>query len=149
MRNCGGLHSGRLKSVRAEATRKTVRERICWKPLWKQKIMSRTLYLLTKSSRASSGTMYTRERTPDKRDTSLLLLWWKSDRQEQRVSSSGKSRMGKSSQLRSSIITRTTRFMTKRPLRWVLSVQGGHHTSFAMVRCPIKGWQLFISARKG
>jgi hypothetical protein len=32
--------SGCLKSVRAEAFIKTVRERICRNPLWKQKIMS-------------------------------------------------------------------------------------------------------------
>jgi transposase len=35
--------SGRLKSVRAEAAIKTVRERIRRNPLWKQKIMSREL----------------------------------------------------------------------------------------------------------
>ena len=32
--------SGHLKSVRAEAAIKTVQERICRNPLWKQKIMS-------------------------------------------------------------------------------------------------------------
>ena len=51
--------SGRLKSVRAEAAIKTVLERIRRNPLWKQKIMSRELNVLTQSSRASSGTIYT------------------------------------------------------------------------------------------
>ena len=51
--------SGRLKSVRAEAAIKTVRERIRRSPLWKQKIMSRELNISTQSSRASSGTIYT------------------------------------------------------------------------------------------
>jgi hypothetical protein len=51
--------SGRLKSVRAEAVIKRVREWICLNLLWKQKSMSRELNLLTQSSRASSGTIYT------------------------------------------------------------------------------------------
>ena len=51
--------SGRLKSVRAEAPIKTVRERIGRNPLWKQKIMSRELNISTQSNRASSGTNYT------------------------------------------------------------------------------------------
>jgi transposase len=51
--------SGRLRSVRAEAAIKTVRERIRRDPLWKQKIMSRELNISTQSSRASSGTIYT------------------------------------------------------------------------------------------
>jgi hypothetical protein len=58
------VRSGRLKSVRAEATIKTVRERIRRNPLWKVKIMSRKLNISTQSSRASAGTIYTRERTP-------------------------------------------------------------------------------------
>jgi transposase len=51
--------SGHLKSVRAEATIKTVWERIRQSPLWKQKIMSQELNISTQSSRASSGTIYT------------------------------------------------------------------------------------------
>ena len=51
--------SGRLKSVRAEAAIKTVRERIHRNPLWKEKIMSRKLNISTQSSRASSGMVYT------------------------------------------------------------------------------------------
>jgi transposase len=51
--------SGLLKSVRAEAAIKTVRERIRRNPLWKKKIMSRELNISTQSSRASSGTIYT------------------------------------------------------------------------------------------
>jgi len=50
--------SGRLKSVRAEAAIKTVRERIRRNPLWKQ-IMSRELNISTQLSRESSGTIYT------------------------------------------------------------------------------------------
>jgi len=34
---------------------------------------------------------------------------------------------------RSSIITRTTRFMLKHPLRCILRVQGGYHPSYVMV----------------
>jgi len=48
-----------MKSVRAEAAIKTVRERIRRNPLWKQKIVSRKLNISTQSSRASSGTIYT------------------------------------------------------------------------------------------
>ena len=51
--------SGSLKSVRAEAAIKRVRERIRRNRLWKQKIMSRELNISTKSSRASSGMIYT------------------------------------------------------------------------------------------
>jgi hypothetical protein len=51
--------SGRLKSVRAEAAIKTVRERIRRNPLWKQKIVSRELNISTQSSRVSSRTIYT------------------------------------------------------------------------------------------
>jgi len=39
--------SGRLKSVTAKAAIKTVWERICRNPLWKQKIMSQKLDILT------------------------------------------------------------------------------------------------------
>jgi transposase len=51
--------SGRLKSVRAEAAIKTVRQRIRRNRLWKQKIMSRELNISTQSSRAALGTIYT------------------------------------------------------------------------------------------
>jgi len=51
--------SGHLKSVRAEAAIKTVRERIHQNPLRKQKIMSQELNISTRSSRASSGMIYT------------------------------------------------------------------------------------------
>jgi len=42
---------------------------------------------------------------------------------------------------RSSVTTRTTRFMLKCPLRCILRVQGCHHPSYIMVcgRCPIRG----------
>ena len=52
-------HSGRLRSVRVEAAIKTVREWIRQNLLWKQKIMSQKLNILTQSSCASSGTIYT------------------------------------------------------------------------------------------
>ena len=64
------------------------------------------------------------------RDT-LHLLWRRSDGQEQSIPSSGTLRMGTKtfssrmrnfSPSRSSITTRTTRFMLKRPLRCVLRV---------------------------
>jgi len=51
--------SGRLKSVRAEAAIKTVRELIRQNSFWKQKIISRELHISTQSSRASSGMIYT------------------------------------------------------------------------------------------
>jgi hypothetical protein len=51
--------SERLKSVRADAAIKTVRERIRRNTLWKQKIMSRKLNISTQSSLASSETIYT------------------------------------------------------------------------------------------
>jgi transposase len=51
--------SGRLKSVRAEAAIKTVRERIRRNPLWKQKVMSRELNISSQSSRTTSGTINT------------------------------------------------------------------------------------------
>jgi ribosomal protein S17 len=85
--------SGRIKSVRAEATIKTVRERICRNPLWKQ-IVSREQNISTQSIRASSGTIYTWQRTSAQRDTFLLLLWMGSDGQEQSFSSSGTLRTG-------------------------------------------------------
>jgi len=65
--------SGCLKSVRAEATIKTVRERIRQNPLWKQ-IMSQKLNISTQSSRVSSGMIYTLECTSTQKDTSLLLI---------------------------------------------------------------------------
>ena len=83
-----------LKSARAVAAIKTIRARICWNLLWAQKIMSWKLNLLTQSSRASSGTIYTCKCPSAQKNTSLLLLWRKSDRQEQNVSSSGMPRMG-------------------------------------------------------
>jgi len=51
--------SGGPKSARAEAAIKTVQERIRQNPLWKQKVMSRELNILTPSGCASSGTIYT------------------------------------------------------------------------------------------
>jgi len=86
--------SGRLKSVRAEAAIKTVRGRIYRNLLWKQKIVSRELNTSTQSSHASSGTIYAWECTSAQRDTSLLLLWRRSDGQQQSVSSSGMLRTG-------------------------------------------------------
>ena len=134
--------SGCLKTVRAEAAIKTVQERIRWNLLWKQKIMSQKLNISTHSSCASSGMICTWERTSTQRDTYLILLWRRSDGQEENVSSSGTPRTGtktssswtrKFSPSRSSIITRTRRFMLKRPLRCILRVQGGHHASDVMV----------------
>ena len=134
------VRSGHLKSVRAEATIKTVWERIRWNLLWKH-IMSQKLNISTQSSRVSSGTIYTLGHTFTQKDTSLLLLWRKSDRQEQSVSSSGtprtgtktsSSRMTKFSPSRSSVTT-STRFMLKCSLRCILGVQGGHHPSYVKV----------------
>jgi hypothetical protein len=91
--------------------------------------MSRKLNISIQSSRASSGTIYTWERTSAQRDTSLLLLWRRSDGQEQSVSSSGMPRTDtKASPLwrsnfspsRSRTTTRTTKFKLKRSLKCVL-----------------------------
>jgi len=81
--------------------------------------------------RASSGTINTRERTSAQRDTSLLMLWRRSDGQG--VPSIGTSRTGtktpssrtrKSSPSRSSTTTRTTRFILKQPVRWRKTFRG-------------------------
>jgi len=133
--------SGCLKSMRAEAAIKTVREQTRWNPLWKQKIVSWEPNISTQSSRASSGMIYTWQHTSTQRDTSLLLLWRWSDGQEQSFSSSGTLRTGtktSSSWTRnflpsSSSITIRTRFMFKRPLRCLPRVQGCHHPSYVMV----------------
>ena len=63
---------GHLKIVSAEAAIKTVWEWIHRNPLWKQKIMSQKLNILTQSSCASSGMTYTWESTSVQRDTTLL-----------------------------------------------------------------------------
>ena len=68
-------HSECLKSVRAEAAIKTVREWIRRNPLWKQKVISQKLNISTQSSRASSGTIYTWEHTAAHRDTSLFYVY--------------------------------------------------------------------------
>ena len=97
IRNSGGLKTGFVQNawkVWGQTPIKTVWERIHWNPLWKWKIMSRKLNISTQSSCASSGTIYTWERTSAQRDISLLLLWRKSDGQEQNVSSSGTPRTG-------------------------------------------------------
>jgi len=96
----------------------------------------------TQSSCASLWMIYTWERTSAQRDASLLLLWRRSDGQEQGISFSGTLKMGmktSSSQirnfspLRSSVTTRTTRFMLICPLRCILRVQGCHHPPCVMV----------------
>jgi len=152
-------HSGCLKSMQAEAAIKTAWEWICRNPLWKQKIMSQKLNISTQSSRASPRTIYTWEHTSPQRDTSLLLLWRKSDGQEQSVSYSGTPRTGtktssswtrKFSRWRNSITTSTTWFMLEHPLRSVLRVHEAITlpTSWFGGGCPIRGWHLFIFARK-
>jgi len=150
--------SGCLESVRAEAAIKTVWERICRNPLWKQKIMSWKLNISTQSSHASLETIYTWQCSSAQGGTSYLPLWRKSNGQEQSVSSNGTPRTDmktSSSQMRtfppsrSSITTRTTRFMLKRPLRCVLRVQEAITlpTSWFGGGCPIRGWHLFIFVR--
>ena len=128
----GRVCSECLTSVRVEAAFKNVRERINWNLLWKQKTKSQKLNISTQSSNASSRTIYTWERPSPQKDTSLLLLWPKSDGQEQNVSSSGmpktvmktsSSRMRNFSPPRSSTTTSTTRFMLKSPLWCGLSGQ--------------------------
>ena len=87
------------------------------------------------------GRSNTWERTATQRDHSLLLLWSRSDGQEQSVSSSGTRRTGtkisssptRKSSLSSSSTTTRTRFMPKRPLRYIASVHGGPLPSYVMV----------------
>ena len=111
--------------------------------------------------RTSSGAINTWECTTAQRDTSLLLLWRRSDGQEQSISLSGTLRTGKkmsswmrtSSPSRSSTTTRT-RFMLKRPMRWRKTFWGDRETITLPTpwfggRCPIRQWHIFIFARKG
>jgi len=111
---------------------------------------------------ASPGAFNTWECTTTQRDTSLLLLWNRSDGQEQSVSSSDMLRTGKktssqmrtSSPSRSSTTTRTTRFMLKRPMRWRKMFWVGREaitlpTSWFGGRCPIRQRHIVIFARKG
>jgi len=81
----------------------------------------------------STGMIYTWEHTSSRRDTSLLLLWRRSDRQEQSISSSGMLRRGtktsssrtrKSSPSRSSTTTRMIRFMLKHLVKRRRNFQG-------------------------
>jgi hypothetical protein len=63
------------------------------------------------------------------------------------------SRTRKSSPFRSSTIARTTRFMLKHPVRWRRKFQGCREaitlpTSWFGRECPIRGWHLFIFAKK-
>jgi hypothetical protein len=51
--------SEHMNSVRAKVAIKTVQDLIGRNLLWKQKIISRKLNILTQSSLASSGTIYT------------------------------------------------------------------------------------------
>jgi hypothetical protein len=156
----GRARSGCLKSVRAEASIKTVWERIRRNPLSKQEIMSRELNISTQSSRASSGTIYAREHTSTQRDTSLLLLWRRSDGQEHSVSSSGTLRNGTKtpsswtrnfSPLRSSITTRQQDLCSNIPWGAFRGCRDAItlHMSWSGGRCLIRGWHIFIFARKG
>ena len=85
--------------------------------------------------------MYTWQRTSAQRNTFLLLLWRRSDGQEQSVSSSGTMRTGtktSSPRMRNfspsrSCITTRVRFMLNHPLRYILRVQGCYHPSCVMV----------------
>jgi len=97
--------------------------------------------------RASSGTIYTWERTPAQRGASLLVLWRRSDGQEQSASSSGTQRTGTKT-------SRTTRFMLKLLVRWWKMFRGCREaitlpTSRFGGRYPFRGCHAFIYARKG
>jgi len=146
MRNSGVLKTGLFqegwKMWGLKPLFKQYGERIRRNPVWKQKIISRGLNISTQSSCASSGTINTWERTSAQRDTSLLLLCRRSDGKEQSVSSSGTLRRGTKifsswtrsfSPSRSSIRTRTRRFMLKRPLRYILRAQRCHRPSYVIV----------------
>ena len=71
--------SGRLKSVGAEATIKTVWERIAKIHSANRRSYPESWTYHPKSSCASSGTIYIWERTSAQRDTSWRLLWRRSD----------------------------------------------------------------------
>ena len=151
--------SGCLKSVRAEAAIKMVREQICWNPLWKQKIMSRKLNISTQSRRALSGTIYTSERTFAQRDTALLLFWRKSDGQEQNVSSSGTPRTGTKNPLHGgeNVHHRAAVWQPEQQdlcsnvpwgAFWGCREAITLPTSWFGGRCPIRGWHLHF-CKKG
>ena len=124
--------SGSVKIVRAEAAIKRLRERIRRNALWKQNIMSRNLNILTLSMLCIIREINTWKRATAQRDTSLLLLWRRSDGKSSGTprtdTTTSSSQTRKSLQSKSSTTTRT-RFMLKRPLRCVPRVQGGHHHS--------------------
>jgi len=122
------VHSGCLKRMRAEAAIKIVWEWTCQNLVWKQTIISWKLNISVQSNHASSGTIYTWEGTSAQRDTSLLLLWRKSDRQDQSIWHA-ENRHENVLFTDEKIFTieeqynNHTRFMLKRPLRCVLRVQ--------------------------
>ena len=89
----GRARAGCLKSVRAEASIKTVRERIRRNPVRKQ-IMSLELNISTQSSHASSGMIYTRERISTQRDTSYSCFEGDPTDKSKSISSSGTLRTG-------------------------------------------------------
>ena len=112
--------------------------------------MSREMNISNQSSRASSGTIYTWERTSAQRANALLLLWRRSDGQEQSVSTSGTLRTGKKisssrtrniSTSKSSITTRKTWFILKVPWGAFCGCRDATTlpTSWFVGSCPISG----------
>jgi hypothetical protein len=83
--------SGRLKSVRAEATIKTVWEQIHQNPLWKQKIMSQELNISAKSVVPHQGRS-THESAPQRNlltPTLKEIRWTRAERLLQRHAEKG------------------------------------------------------------
>jgi len=133
-------------------------ERIRRNQLWKQKIMSRELNISTQSSRASSGTIYTWQRTSAQMDTSLLMLWRRSHGQEHSVSSSGTLRMGTKTSSSGRLIFHNRGAVLQPEQDLCSNVPWGAFwgcrdaitlpMSWFGERCPIRGWHIFIFARK-
>ena len=148
--------SGHLKSVRPEAAIKTYSSAFA-EIRSGNKIMSWKLIISTHSGRASSGMTYIRAHLRSKghllipalkeiqRTRTKRLLQWHAENGKKTSSSRGR----KCSPPRSSITTRTTRFMLKRPFRCILRMQKAitflHN---GLVGCPTRGWHLFIFVTK-
>jgi len=155
MRNSGGLktaRSGRLKSLRAETTIKTVGEDSPKSALETKDLVPRAEHIDPIDIMHHQGRAIHECAPPPKGTYPLLLLWRRSDRQEQSISSSGTPRTGtktSSSQTRISSPSRSsttirTRFMLKCPMRWRKTFRGCREaitlsTSWFGGGCPVRG----------
>jgi hypothetical protein len=150
--------SGCLKRVRAEAAIKTVRERICWNPLWTQKVMSRKLNIFFFFNDTATTEIYTWQCTSPQRDISVRalkekwrtrakhLLQWHAEIGHENILFMDE----KIFSIEKQYNNQNNKIMLKRPMRWVLRVQEAITlpTSWFGGGCTIRGRHLFIFARK-